>query len=207
MTDTEPPACGRRRKGKLTLQYILASQSPRRRELLSLLFDSFAVCPADIDETLRADQPLAQEVQRLAAEKALAAAKAHPDAVAIGSDTLVELDGSVFGKPRDAQDAHRMLSLLSGRTHRVWTGAAVVLPGCGADTLLNVTEVTFRTLSEAEIAAYVATGEPLDKAGAYGIQGKGALLVAGICGDYYSVMGLPVAQLYERLGQLQALPV
>lgn len=185
------------------MRYILASQSPRRRELLSLLWDSFETCPAEIDETLQGGCPLEQEVQRLASEKALAAARENPDAVIIGADTLVELDGLVLGKPRDEADARRMLSLLSGQTHRVLTGAAVVLPEQKVYTLRNSTKVTFRPLSAEEIDAYVATGDPLDKAGAYGIQGRGAVLVAGIHGDYYSVMGLPVAQLYELLDWLR----
>lgn len=180
------------------MRYILASQSPRRRELMALLVPTFEVCPADVDERLREGARLEDEVVRLASMKALAVAEANPDATVIGSDTMVTIDGAALGKPRDAEDAKRMLRMLSGRTHRVLTGAAVVRGG-EVQTVRNVTEVTFRALGEDEIARYVATGEPLDKAGAYGIQGKGAPLVRGIHGDFYSVMGLPVAQLYELL--------
>ncbi len=180
------------------MQYLLASQSPRRQELLSLIVPEFHVCPADIDEQLCPGAPLENEVVRLAAAKAQAVAALHPDAIVIGSDTMVTIDGEALGKPEDAADAARMLRLLSGRTHKVLTGAAVIQNGT-LQTILNITEVTFRTLSASEITAYIATGEPLDKAGAYGIQGRGAPLVKGICGDYYSVMGLPVAQLYEIL--------
>lgn len=191
------------------MRYILASQSPRRRELLSLILgDRFEVCPANIDETLRPGRSLESEIERFAAQKAQAIAERNRDAVVIGADTLVELDGTVFGKPKDAADARRMLGLLSGRTHRVLTAAAAVMPGEDrVHAIRNVTEVTFRELTEAEIAAYTATGEPLDKAGAYGIQGRGALLVRRIQGDFYSVMGLPAAQLYELLRELGALPV
>lgn len=181
------------------MQYILASQSPRRRELLSLILPAFEVCPADADETLRPGAPLEDEIVRLALAKARAVAETHPDAAVIGSDTMVTIDGAALGKPKDAADAKRMLTTLSGRTHRVLTGVAVVSPGGEAKTALNVTEVTFRALREDEIDRYIATGEPLDKAGAYGIQGRGAPLVRSITGDYYSVMGLPVAQLYELL--------
>ncbi len=180
------------------MQYILASQSPRRRELLSFILPTFEVCPANIDERLQDGAPLTSEIVRLAAAKALTVSAKHPDALVIGSDTMVTIDGQILGKPKDAQDARRMLRLLSGRTHQVLTGAAAAQNG-RVKTVLNTTEVTFRTLQEDEIEQYIATGEPFDKAGAYGIQGHGALLVRSICGDYYSVMGLPVAQLYEIL--------
>lgn len=180
------------------MRYILASQSPRRRELLGLILDEFEICPADADETLRPGAPLEEEIVRLSAAKALAVAKDAPDAVVIGSDTMVAIGDEVLGKPHDAADAVRMLRRLSGATHRVLTGVAVVR-GEQVKTALSVTEVDFRALSEEEIARYVASGEPLDKAGAYGIQGKGAVLVRGIRGDFYTVMGLPVARLYELL--------
>ena len=147
------------------MRYILASQSPRRRELLSLLVPDFEVCPADIDERLRDGAPLEDEIVRLAAAKARSVSQTHPDAVVIGADTMVTIDGAALGKPRDAEDAKRMLRLLSGRTHRVLTGAAVARDGA-VSTVLNVTEVTFRTLREDEIARYAATYNPLDTAGA-----------------------------------------
>lgn len=129
------------------------------------------------------------------------AAQAGPGAVVIAADTVVALDGAVLGKPADESDAARMLSALSGRTHQVFTGLTVA---CGADvrTVSEETAVTFRPLTAEEIEAYIATGEPMDKAGAYGIQGYGALFIEGISGDYYNVMGLPVCRLGQILGQL-----
>lgn len=179
---------------------VLGSASPRRQELLRLLTPDFEVRPADVDETLRPGVPLADEVVRLSLDKARAAcAAAGAPCVAVGSDTMVTVDGKALGKPRDAADAARMLRMLSGRTHEVVTAAAVVGTDGREDTALNVTRVTFYALDEREIQRYVATGEPLDKAGAYGIQGRGAVLVRGIEGDFYSVMGLPVAQLARLL--------
>ena len=183
------------------MQLILASQSPRRQELLGLITPNFSVCPADIDEGLCPGADLAEEVARLAAGKARAVAALHPQAAVIGSDTLVVLDGQALGKPADEQDACRMLRLLSGRTHEVMTGLALYVPGQGMLTDTVVTRVRFADLSDEEIASYVASGEPMDKAGAYGIQGTGARFIQGIEGDYYSVMGLPVRRLYERMRQ------
>ena len=177
------------------MEIVLASGSPRRRELLALITEQFTVCPVDADETLRAGAPLAEEVVRLSRLKAEAAQRLHPAALCIGSDTMVTIDGLPLGKPADEAEAAAMLRRLRGRTHEVLTGLAVLPPAGGAETLCSRTRVTFRDVSEEELAEYVATGEPLDKAGAYGIQGRGALLVAGIEGDYYSVMGLPVAPL------------
>ncbi|MGE4549485.1 MAG: nucleoside triphosphate pyrophosphatase [Intestinibacillus sp.] len=179
---------------------ILASASPRRQELLRLLTADFEVRPADVDETLDPAAPLQDEIVRLAVKKARAAqAAAGESCFVIGSDTIVSLSGAALGKPQDAADAKRMLRLLSGRTHEVITALALVTPDGREDTALNVTRVTFYELDERMIERYVATGEPLDKAGAYGIQGRGAALVRGIEGDYYSVMGLPVAQLARLL--------
>lgn len=178
---------------------ILASASPRRQELLQLLDCPFVCCAADADETLRTGVSLTEEVVRLAQLKAQTVLRQHPEAVVIGSDTMVTIDGQALGKPKDAQDAAAMLHRLSGRTHEVLTGVAVVSADGQVQTALNVTKVTFYPLSETEIARYIATGEPMDKAGAYGIQGKGAAFVREIAGDYYSVMGLPVAQLYRLL--------
>ena len=185
------------------MKIVLASGSPRRRELLSLITENFTVCPADADETLREGAPLADEVVRLSRLKAEAAQREHPDAVCIGSDTMVTIDHLPLGKPKDEQDAAEMLRRLRGRTHEVLTGLAVLSPDGKAQMLCTCTEVTFRDFSDEELAAYLATGEPLDKAGAYGIQDHGALLIAGICGDYYSVMGLPVAPLGVMLRGLK----
>ncbi len=187
------------------MRIILASASPRRRELLALITEEFTVCPVDADETLRPGAPLDAEVVRLSRLKAEAAQRLHPDAVCIGSDTMVTIDGLPLGKPADARQAADMLRRLRGRTHEVLTGLAVLPPDGAARTLCTRTRVTFRDFAEDELAAYLATGEPLDKAGAYGIQGRGALLVAGIEGDYSSVVGLPVAPLYEVLRGLGAL--
>ena len=186
------------------MQIVLASGSPRRRELLALITEEFIVCPVDADETLRPGAPLDEEVVRLSLTKAQAAQAIHPQAVCIGSDTMVTIDGLPLGKPSDEKQAAEMLRRLRGRTHEVLTGLAVLPPAGGARTLCTRTRVTFRDFAEDELAAYLATGEPLDKAGAYGIQGHGALLIRGIEGDYYSVMGLPVAPLGEILRGLRA---
>lgn len=184
------------------MQIVLASGSPRRRELLALITEEFTVCPADADETLRPGAPLDEEVVRLSRLKAQAAQQLHPEAVCIGSDTMVTIDGLPLGKPADEAQAADMLRRLRGRTHEVLTGLAVLPPQGEARTLCTRTRVMFRAFDEDELAAYLATGEPLDKAGAYGIQGHGALLIDGIEGDYYSVMGLPVAGLHVILRQI-----
>ncbi|MFR3786840.1 Maf family protein [Agathobaculum desmolans] len=186
------------------MEIVLASASPRRRELLTLITEEFTVCPVDADETLRPEEALEREVVRLSCSKAQAAQAMHPTAVCIGSDTLVTIDGMALGKPADAAQAADMLRRLRGRTHEVLTGLAVLPPGGAARTLCTRTRVTFRDFAEDELAAYLATGEPMDKAGAYGIQGHGALLVERIEGDYYSVMGLPVAGLHVLLRELCA---
>lgn len=180
------------------MEIVLASASPRRRELLSLITEHFTVCPADADETLR-DAPLGEEVTRLSRLKAEAVQAQYPNAVCIGSDTMVTIDGLRLGKPKDADEAASMLRRLRGRTHEVLTGLAVLTPDGGAHTLHTCTRVTFRDFAEDELAAYLATEEPLDKAGAYGIQGLGGLLVAGIQGDYHNVVGLPVCRLGRML--------
>ena len=180
------------------MKIVLASGSPRRRELLSLITENFTVCPADTDETLREGAPLADEVVRLSRLKAEAAQREHPDAVCIGSDTMVTIDHLPLGKPKDEQDAAEMLRRLRGRTHEVLTGLAVLSPDGKAQTLCTCTEVTFRDFSDEELAAYLATGEPLDKAGAYGYQGIASLFVERIEGDFFNVMGLPVC----RMGQM-----
>ena len=180
------------------MKIVLASGSPRRRELLSLITENFAVCPADADESLRDGAPLADEVVRLSRLKAEAAMQSHPDAVCIGSDTMVTIDHLPLGKPKDRADAADMLRRLRGRTHEVLTGLAVLSPDGGAQTLCTRTEVTFRDFSEEELEEYLATGEPLDKAGAYGYQGLASLFVERIEGDFFNVMGLPVC----RTGQM-----
>ena len=180
------------------MEIVLASASPRRKELLSLITEHFTVCPADADETLR-DAPLGEEVTRLSRLKAEAVQAQHPNAVCIGSDTMVTIDGLRLGKPKDADEAASMLRRLRGRTHEVLTGLAVLTPDGGAHTLHTCTRVTFRDFAEDELAAYLTTGEPLDKAGAYGVQGLGALLVERLDGDFFNVMGLPVLRLSRML--------
>lgn len=180
-----PPAVARRR-------LVLASSSPRRRELMDRLGLRFDVEPADVDETPRSDESVDAMVQRLAAAKAVAVSVHDPEAVVIGSDTAVEMDGETFGKPGDAATARATLRRLSGRTHRVHTAVAVAVNGrvVGGDEI--VSEVTFVELSVAEIDWYVATGEPLDKAGAYGMQGVGGVFVESVHGSVTGVLGLPM---------------
>ena len=181
------------------MKLILASQSPRRRDLLRQMGLEFTVISPQIDEDAFADPDPAALVRTLSREKALAAARDRAeDALVIAADTVVVLDGQVLGKPRDRAEAEAMLSALSGRSHEVYTGVTVCR-GDRAVTETACTRVTFRTLSAAEIRRYVDTGEPMDKAGAYGIQGLGALLVEGIRGDYFNVVGLPVCLLGQML--------
>lgn len=182
------------------MQLILASASPRRKELLGLYGIPFTVRAADIDETMDPDKPPFDEVARLSREKALAVPR-EPEDVVVAADTIVVCDGIVLGKPRDEAQAIEMLSLLSGRAHQVMTGCTV-LRGQKDETFTEVTDIHFRSLSPGEIRRYVATGEPMDKAGAYGIQGGAALFCQRMEGDYYNVMGLPVCALGQVLKQI-----
>jgi septum formation protein len=184
------------------MKVILASASPRRRELLGGLGIEFEVVPSDASEDTpegRWDRSLA--ARRIAHRKAATVARSHPEAIVIGADTLVCLAGAVLGKPEDEEDAKRMLRALSGKTHKVITGVAACSPSAtlrGSETTL----VTFRHVMEHEIREYVATGEPMDKAGAYGIQGKAGAFVAAVHGCYYNVVGLPVLRLARMLRAL-----
>ena len=180
---------------------ILASQSPRRRELLTLIGMPHEVRPADIDEAYRPGEQPASHAERLAREKAATVARDEPDAVVIGSDTIVVVDGDVLGKPRDEAHAAEMLARLSGRAHVVLTAVAVQWRGVERSAVERV-GVTFRALSAAEILAYIATREPMDKAGAYGIQGYGATIVERVDGDFFAVMGLPLQRLVRLMGEL-----
>ena len=181
------------------MEIILASQSPRRRELLGRLGLTFTVRAADIDETMDPGKPASEEVARLSAEKAAAiAAGADHDAVIVAADTIVVLEGQILGKPHTAENAKKMLTALSGRSHQVMTGLTV-RRGEKIFTETVTTDVHFRPLAEAEIDAYCATGEPLDKAGAYGIQGLASIFVERLDGDYYNVMGLPLCRLTALL--------
>ena len=178
-------------------QWILASQSPRRRELLSRLVSDFEILADDSEETLIPGEKPEQAVKRLAQEKAEnVSKKTGKDALILAADTVVVLEGRILGKPKDEADAFHMLSSLSGNTHQVFTGIAVLDAKTGrCETAAEMTKVRFRKLSEEEILRYIASGEPMDKAGAYGIQEKGALLVEGIEGDYFNVVGLPLCRL------------
>jgi septum formation protein len=180
---------------------ILASQSPRRRELLTLVGIPHTVRPADIDEAYLPGEEPAAHAERLAREKAAVIARDEPDAVVIGSDTIVVVDGEVLGKPRDEQHAAEMLARLSGRSHIVMTAVAVMWRGVELSAVEEV-GVTFHPLDAETVVAYIATGEPMDKAGAYGIQGYGATIVKRVDGDYFAVMGLPLQRLVRLMGQL-----
>lgn len=193
MSTQQPPAS--------TPRIILASQSPRRRELLALIGIVHEVRPADIDETWMPGELPVPHAERLAREKAHVLAAREPDAVVIAADTIVVLDGEILGKPRDAEDARATLRRLGGRTHTVFTAIAVARGGRTVSAVEQV-EVTFRALAEDEIVAYVATREPMDKAGAYGIQGYGATIVERIEGDYFSVMGLGLRRLVALLDEI-----
>ncbi len=182
------------------MQLILASASPRRRELLGLFHVPFAIRAADIDETMDPGKSPFEEVARVSHLKALAVPREEGDIV-IAADTIVVCEGRVLGKPRDAEDAKAMLRLLSGRDHQVMTGCTV-LRGEKARTFTEVTDLHFRPLNQKEIEAYVASGEPMDKAGSYGIQGGAALFCERMNGDYYNVMGLPVCRLYQTLSDI-----
>ena len=184
---------------------ILASSSPRRQELLRLITPDYTVQAADFDErAVSAPTPRAL-VEKLAVGKAQAVAASHPGDVVIGCDTVVDLDGAVLGKPAGPAEAKAMLRALSGRWHYAHTGVCVLQNGT-AHSFVETTKVFFATLTDSEIDAYLATGEAYDKAGAYGIQGAGAVLIEGISGDYFNVMGLPVAKLARALRELCALP-
>ena len=182
------------------MNVILASQSPRRRELLGLFRIPFTVRVADIDETMDPNASAYSEVARVSHLKALAVSR-QPEDVIIAADTIVVCQGKLLGKPRTPEEARQMLRLLSGRDHQVMTGMTV-LRGDQAVVCTEVTDLHFRELSDREIDAYVATGEPMDKAGSYGIQGGAALFCPRMEGDYYNVMGLPVCRLSEILKQL-----
>ena len=177
---------------------ILASQSPRRRELLTLVGIAHEVRPADIDEAYLAGEQPAAHAERLAREKVEAVSRDAPDALVIGSDTIVVVDGDVLGKPRDEAHAAEMLARLSGRSHTVITAIAVEWRGEVRSAVEEV-GVTFHPLTPSEIDAYIATREPMDKAGAYGIQGYGATIVARVDGDYFAVMGLPLQRLVRLM--------
>ena len=182
---------------------LLASQSPRRRDLLRMIGIPFEAIPADIDESQLPGEPPAEHAERLAREKGAVIAARRPDALVISADTIVVLDGEVLGKPADAAEARATLRRLSGRTHTVFTAVAVAFEG-RVESEVEAVAVTFRELDDETIAAYVETGEPMDKAGAYGIQGYGAIIVQRIDGDFFAVMGLALGLLVELMARVGA---
>ena len=189
------------------MNIILASQSPRRRELLKRIgIENFKVIPAQGEELATRTLTPDQLVEELSQRKCAEVAAAHPKDLVIAADTVVSVHNRVLGKPRSEEDAARMLAALSGKLHLVYTGVTVAKEGRTL-TQHEVTSVRFRTLTQADIIRYIATGEPMDKAGAYGIQGYGSVLVEGISGDYYNVMGLPVCRLARMLARFGVDPL
>lgn len=180
------------------MDIILASASPRRQELLHLIFEDFRCIPADIEEIVPDGMEATCVPEYLACQKALHVSKQYPDSLVIGSDTAVICEDEIFGKPVDDADAERMIRALSGKAHYVITGCCIFCNGKSL-SFSEKTVVEFYALTDDEIKAYVATGEPKDKAGAYGIQGEGSLLVKGINGDFFNVVGLPVSRLNREL--------
>lgn len=180
---------------------VLASASPRRRELLEKFGIDFILDPAAGPETPPAGASAEETVRALSAAKAAQIAVRHPDDIVIGADTVVELHGEILGKPRDREDAFRMLRALAGSEHRVWTGVTLA---CGGELVseAEMTRVRFRDMTDREINAYIGTGEPMDKAGAYGYQGYAGLFVERIDGDYFNVVGLPLCRLGRMLESL-----
>lgn len=185
---------------------ILASKSPRRQELLHNITDDFEVVVSTVDEILPKDIVPEEAPVYLSRIKAQAVAEGYPDRVVIGADTVVILDGEVLGKPRDHDDVVRMLCALSGKVHTVVTGCTI-LSGQRKSSFSDTTSVEFYTLTDREIEEYIATGEPFDKAGAYGIQGRGSVLVKRIEGDFFNVMGLPVGRLKRELVELGVISI
>lgn len=182
---------------------ILASQSPRRKELLELAGIKHRVIVSQVDEILDQDLDVAGQVQDLAIQKACAVAELYPQETVIGADTIVVLDGKILGKPKNEEDAFNTLKALSGRKHQVMTGIGIINKEKELLTsFVNITEVEFYYVTDEWILNYIKSGEPMDKAGSYGIQGKGFELVKSISGDYYSVMGLPIASLKRTLTHL-----
>lgn len=184
------------------MKVILASASPRRRELMNLITEDFTAVSSDADETLPPDIKPLEASEYLAVLKAEAVSCDYPEDIVIGCDTTVIIGDEILGKPRDIAHAEQLLRELSGKTHTVVTGCAIV-SGERKHSFSVYTEVTFRSLSDADITAYISTDEPYDKAGGYGIQGKGALLVDKISGDYFNVVGLPVSRLNYELNEFK----
>ncbi len=180
------------------MRIVLASQSPRRRELMTLMGLNYEAVVSEVEETVPENAEPGALVERLALEKAQAVFEQHSDACVIGADTIVYIDGEILGKPLDDADAANILKRLQGRSHTVYTGVAVLAPG-RTDVRHDEARVTFAPMTDAEIAWYIVTGEPRDKAGAYGIQGPGGMFVERVEGNYFTVIGMPLPLLYRML--------
>lgn len=187
---------------KVNTKYILASASPRRRELFSKISTDFTVIPSNAEEILSKELLAEEQSEYLARIKALDIAKKHPKSIVIGADTSVVVDNEILGKPKDKQDAVRMLNLLSGRYHKVITGCAIVKKGI-CISFSSITLVKFKNLSKEQIEDYILTDEPYDKAGGYGIQGLANAFVESVEGDYDNVVGLPVEKLKQKLNEVE----
>ena len=186
-------------KNMIDLKVVLASASPRRKELLSLIFNDYDICPADCDETLPEGLNAQEAVEYLSLIKNKASVEVcDENCLVISADTVVAVDGKILGKPVDKADARRMITLLSGRTHQVYTGVTLSYKG-EFKTFSEKTDVVFYELTEEESESYISSDEPYDKAGGYGIQGKAGLLVKSVNGDYYNVVGLPIARLKREI--------
>lgn len=183
-------------------EVILASKSPRRQELLKIIFDQFKVVSKDVDETLDLKQGLDQALKQLAYKKACEVFKEFPNALVIGADTMVILDDQILGKPKSKLEAYQYLSALSNRWHEVKTAISILYKDQHIN-FVQTSKVKFMALSETEINQYIETSEPYDKAGGYGIQGFGAKYIEKIDGDYYNIMGLPINSLYQHLKQIR----
>lgn len=180
------------------MNIVLASKSPRRIELLKLMGLQFIIEPCTDEERVDNSLPVHRVVEALALQKASAIAKNHPDSCIIGADTIVWLDNQIIGKPKNEQDAFRILNLLQNRTHEVYTGIAVITPS-GTQLCHCITKVTFAPMSHDEINGYIASGEPMDKAGAYGMQGVGGVFIKKVEGSSFNVIGMPIDVLYRML--------
>ena len=188
------------------MDIVLASGSPRRRELMALITPDYRVAPSTVEESLLSAPTPQRLVALLAAAKCADVAQKYPGAAVIGSDTVVDCGGEVFGKPKDAADARRMMEKLSGNTHAVHTGVCIRTPG-GEQAFVATSHVRFFPIPEDELAEYIASEEPYDKAGAYAVQGRAACWLDAIDGDYYTIMGFPVSRVARALRALGALPL
>ena len=177
---------------------ILASKSPRRKELMEMLKIPFEIIVSDIDEQIDYENDLVKEIEKLSYQKAEAVFRDHQDALVIGADTIVKIGNDVLGKPKSYEQARKMLRELSDNTHEVVTGVTILYQD-HVDTFSSVARVTFYPLSDEEIEEYIATNEPMDKAGAYAIQGDAAKFIRSIDGDFYTIVGLPIAEVYHHL--------